>query len=180
LDDGIKNSEMNYFEQESERLIYRKLTRDDIPNWVSFFENNNMLRFVGILTEEPHEELAKKWIEKQLDRYQDEGLGMLAVIEKTTNELIGLTGIIPREVDEKHYLEIGYSYKPTQWGKGFASEASQQMKKFGFESGLSDQFISIIDVDNYPSQAVARKNNMEILFKTTYLEMEVFIFGTTN
>lgn len=171
---------MNYFEQESERLIYRKLTVDDIPDWVSFFANNDMLRFVGITTDEPHEELSKKWIEKQLDRYRDEGLGMLAVIEKSSGKLIGLTGIIPRELDGTNYLEIGYSYKPEYWGKGFASEASQQMKKFAFDSGLTNELISIIDIDNYPSQAVARKNNMEILFKTTYLEMEVFIFGTSK
>ena len=69
---------------------------------------------------------------------------------------------------------------PNYWGKGFASEASQQMKKFGFQNKVATQFISIIDLENYASQNVARKNNMEIIFNSTYEGMEVFIFGTGN
>lgn len=171
---------MNYFNQETPRLLFRKLNMDDIPSWIEFFENNDSLYFVGVDLSKSPAELSEAWITKQLNRYQEQGLGMLAVIEKESGELVGLTGIIPRELEGKSYFEIGYSYKPIHWGKGFATEAAQQMRKFGFETGISDQFISMIDVENYASQAVARKNNMEILFNSTYEGMEVFIFGTGN
>lgn len=171
---------MNYFQQETPRLLFRKLTLEDIPSWIDFFKNNDSLHFVGVDLSKSHAELSEAWIRKQLNRYKEQGLGMLAVIEKESGELIGLTGIIPRELEGKSYFEIGYSFKPPYWGKGFATEAAQQMKKFGFESGISDQFISIIDVENYASQAVARKNNMDILFNSIYEGMKVFIFGTKN
>ncbi|MFT5832731.1 MAG: ribosomal-protein-alanine N-acetyltransferase, partial [Cognaticolwellia sp.] len=38
---------MDYFNQESERLRFRKLTTDDIPRWLEFFKNNDNLKFLG-------------------------------------------------------------------------------------------------------------------------------------
>ena len=171
---------MNYFNQESERLVYRKLSEADIPLWTEFFIDNNLLHFLGLDLSKSHLELATGWITRQFQRYEEEGLGHLAVIEKATGKLIGMTGIIPRELEGNSYFEIAYSFIPSYWGKGFASEASQQMKRFGLENKVANQFISIIDLENFASQAVARKNNMEIIFNSTYEGMEVFIFGTGN
>jgi RimJ/RimL family protein N-acetyltransferase len=157
---------MDYFDQETERLIFRRLTMEDVPSWTEFFVDNDRLHFV--------------WIGRQLERYEESGLGMLAITDRSSGELIGLSGIIPREVDDSSYLEIAYSFKPRVWGKGYATETVKQLKHFGFSSGLSDQFISIIDLDNYASQAVAQKNGMEILKRTNYMDMEVFIFAVTK
>lgn len=171
---------MSYFSQTSDRLNFRKLTPADIPKWLAFFDNNPGIHFLGMdLTKTPLE-LATGWITAQFDRYENQGLGHLAIELKETGEFIGMAGIIPRELNETNYFEIAYSFKPRFWGNGYASEAAQQLKKFGRESGLSEHYISIIDLDNFPSQKVARKNNMEILFKTDYLGMEVLIFGTSN
>lgn len=166
-----------YFDQETERLILRKLTTKDIPSWLEFFEDNDVLHFVGIQPDQPHLEAATGWITRQLERYEESGLGMLALVEKESGDLIGLSGIIPREVDEQSFFEIAYSVKPRFWGKGYATEAAKCLKQHGFETGISTQFISIIDTDNHRSQAVARKNGMEILCTTEYMGMEVFIFA---
>jgi len=171
---------MNYFSQSSERLNFRKLTSEAIPNWLDFFENNPGIHFLGMDLTKTYLELATGWITTQFDRYEHQGLGHLAIELKETGEFIGMAGIIPRELNESNYFEIAYSFKPRFWGKGYAIEAAQQLKKFGRESGLSEHYISIIDLENFPSQKVARKNNMEILFKTDYLGMEVFIFGTSK
>jgi ribosomal-protein-alanine N-acetyltransferase len=171
---------MDYFNQETDRLILRKLTLEDIPSWMEFFEGNDFLHFVGINPEQPHHEVAIGWISRQLERYEESDLGMLAIVEKDSGQLVGLSGIIPREVDNENYYEIAYSFKPKVWGKGYATEAASMLKEFGFDSGLSDQFISIIDLDNFASQAVARKNGMEILRKTNYMDMEVFIFAVSK
>jgi ribosomal-protein-alanine N-acetyltransferase len=168
---------MDYFNQETERVLLRRLTLSDIDNWSGFFVNNKMLRFVGIdMTKEP-KVLATEWIIRQLDRYDTQGLGHLAVIEKQTGEFIGMGGILPREVDGKKEIEIAYSLKQAFWGKGFATEISTHLKKFGLENGISNRFVSIIDKENTASIKVARKNEMEILYETNYLGMEVFILG---
>ncbi len=169
---------MNYFNQQSERIQFRKLTMKDVESWSEFFYNNDRLEFLGIpdLTKDKTE-IATEWISMQLDKYEKHGLGHLALIEKSTQEFIGMAGIQPRVVLEKDVFEIAYSLKPKYWGKGFASEAAQQLKKFGIKNKIADSFISIIHTENRDSIKVAKRNEMEIINEINYLGMEVFVFG---
>ena len=123
-------------------------------------------------------ELAEGWITKQLERYEDEGLGHLAVIEKNSGEFIGMGGILPREIEGRLAFEIAYSLKPKYWKNGYGTEIAKQMRLFGFENKISNRFISIIDKDNIDSIHVAQKINMNILNETEYLGMNVYIYGT--
>jgi [ribosomal protein S5]-alanine N-acetyltransferase len=161
-------SEMNYFQQVSERLIFRKLTHADIPTWQSFFVGNDRLVFLGIDATQSHKVLAKEWIDRQLQRYAEEGTGLLAVIEKSSGELIGMCGILKREIEEELEYEIAYSFLPKFWKKGYATEAAKQMKKFGAETELSNRFISIIHKDNTDSIAVAQRNGMQPVQATPF------------
>lgn len=167
----------SYYEIETERLEYRKLTKEDIPLWTIFFVNNDRIKFLGIDINKEPESLAKEWIEMQFKRYEENGLGHLAIIHKETKELIGLGGIIPRDFKENKEFEIAYSLFPKFWGKGYATEHAIAMKNFGFKNIDTERFISIIDIDNVDSEKVARKYNMEILFKTEHLGMNVNVFG---
>jgi ribosomal-protein-alanine N-acetyltransferase len=168
---------VEYFNQETERVILRKLTMSDVEKWTGFFVDNQMLKYVGIDMSKSPSTLATDWISKQLERYENQGLGHLAAIEKNSGEFIGVSGIIPREVDGKAEMEISYSLKQEFWGKGFATEISTQLKKFGLENNISNQFVSIIDKENTASINVAIKNGMKILSETKYLGMDVFILG---
>jgi len=56
------HANMNYFEQESERLRYRKLTEADIPRWVDFFVDNDNLAYLGLDLSKSKEVLAEEWI----------------------------------------------------------------------------------------------------------------------
>lgn len=171
---------MDYYLQESDRLKYRKLTKKDIPLWIPFFHNNDRLNYLGIDTSKSHEELAEMWIKKQLERYDNEGFGHLAVELKTTGEFIGMGGILPRELLDKPEYEVVYSLKPPYWGKGYATEIAQTMKKFGMENIPADRFISIIHIDNSPSVNVATKNGMSPLFKTEFMDMPVEVYGAKS
>jgi len=169
---------MNYFNQHSERIQFRKLTMNDVETWTEFFHNNDRLEFLGIpdITKDK-KEIATEWIRMQLEKYEKHGLGHLALIEKSSNEFLGMAGIHPRVISEKDVFEIAYSLKPKYWGKGFASEAAKQLKKFGLETKISDSFVSIIHKENSDSIKVAQRNEMEIIDEINYLGMEVFIFG---
>jgi len=168
---------MNYFDQETERLLLRKLTIQDVETWTPFFINNDLLQFVGVdMTLEP-ERLATDWINRQIQRYEEEGFGHLAIIEKATGNFVGMSGIIPRQVDEKKEFEIAYSLKQEYWGKGFASEISSNLKQFGLANNISKRFVSIIDKGNTASIQVAKKNGMTILYETVYLGMDVYVYG---
>jgi len=168
---------MSYFLQSSERLQFRKLTREDIPVWTTFFIDNDHLKYLGIdltLSPETH---ATDWIEKQFTRYKKSGLGHLAIELKQTNEFIGVGGIIPREIDGNQELEIAYSLIPKYWKNGYGTEAAGQFKQYGLRHIDVNRFISIIAKENKNSIRVAEKNNLSILKESEFLGMEVYIYG---
>ena len=174
----MKLNILEYFNQETARLIFRKLTKNDIESWKEFFEENDRLHFLGLDLSKTKNELAEGWINKQLERYETQGLGHLAVIEKDSGDFIGMGGILPREIEEKEFFEIAYSLKPKYWKKGYGTEVAKKMKIFGIENKISNQFVSIIDKKNLESINVAKKNKMEILYETEYLGMNVYIYST--
>ena len=171
---------MSYFDQQTTRLRFRKLTREDIPTWTRFFIDNDSLRFLGIDLSKKPETHAREWIEKQLERYETEGLGHLAAILKDTDEFIGVGGIIPRILEGRNELEIAYSLLSEFWGKGYGTELAIQMKAYGLEHLKPERFVSIIDVENSNSINVAIKNGMEVIFETEYLGMNVQVYGVSN
>lgn len=168
---------MDYFNQNSERLKYRKLTEEDISSWVEFFIDNDRLQYLGIDLQKSKEILAEEWIKAQLIRYKNQGLGHLAVELKKSGNFIGMGGILPRELNGNKEYEIAYSLKPNYWGNGYATEIAKTMREFGSKIIDTDRFISIIDVANVESANVAKKNGMTVLFNTEYLGMKVNVFG---
>lgn len=167
----------SYFQHESSRLNYRALTIEDIPSWMPFFENNDRLRFFGFDESKSNLELSTDWIERQIIRYKETGLGMLAVIETESNQLIGLAGIINRDFEGNTIYEIGYSLLQSHWGKGYASEAAQHFRKVGTELGITSVFVSTIHPENTDSMKVAERNGMKVLRNGIFNDMELVIFG---
>lgn len=168
---------MNYLNQESDRLIYRPLTEEDIPNWIEFFDNNDRLAYLGFDLKKNKETLAEEWINVQLNRYKNQDFGHLAVELKDGGDFIGMGGILPRELNGRKEYEIAYSLKPTYWGCGYATEIAKTIKKYGINNIDTDRFISIIHIDNIDSAKVARKNGMNVLFNMDYLGMNVDVYG---
>ncbi len=171
------NSNSKYFSQESERLSFRKMNKADIPSWIPFFEDNPLLKYVGVDLSKSAMDLASEWVEMQLKRYENSGLGHLAAITKDSNKFIGVGGILPRDLNGRKEFEIAYSLLPKYWRKGYATELAKQMSKFGEASIETDRFVSIIDKENSGSINVAIKNGMDLLFETKYLDMDVYVYG---
>jgi len=111
----------------SERLIFRNLEDADVALWIPFFDDEESLAHVGMLSgpfrflDNPNR--AKAWIGRQVERRKNGLLGQLAVIEKSTGKFIGLGGIILREeTGVEGEWEIAYSLLPEARGKGYATE----------------------------------------------------------
>jgi ribosomal-protein-alanine N-acetyltransferase len=110
------------------------------------------------------------------ERYEEQSGGMNALFSKETNKLIGLAGLLVQHVNNKKELEIGYSILPEYWRQGYGFEAAKKCKEVAFENKWADSLISIIQVNNIPSQKIALKNGMYIDFSTTYKNNPVHIF----
>ncbi len=161
--------------QTSDRLLYRKLTDSDFEDWLPFYNDPRSTQYWDGLPKDPVE-ACKAQFERVFERYQNDLGGMNALILKESGKLIGICGLLVQTVDNVKELEIGYSILPNYWLKGLASEAARKCKAFAFENNFSDSLISIIHVDNIPSQKVAINNGMYLDKTIVYKNNPVHIF----
>ncbi|WP_127139110.1 GNAT family N-acetyltransferase [Flagellimonas oceanensis] len=161
--------------QASERLVFRRLKPSDFEDWLPFYHNPKSTQFWEGLPLDPIV-ACRTQFDRVFERYENDLGGMNALISKASGELIGICGLLVQTVDDIQELEIGYSVLPKFWLKGYAFEAAQKCKEHAFENNFSDSLISIIHVDNIPSQKVARKNGMHLDKTTTYKDNPVHIF----
>lgn len=144
---------------ESERLILRPLEPEDLDAVHAFFGNaENLEHFPAPFTREE----VGKFIGEHGPTARDHGLGFLAVILKSSGQLIGDCGITHQEIDGNMEHEIGYHFHMAHWGNGYATEAARRMKQFGFEELQLDRVCSYMAEDHIPSRRVAERNGMTV------------------
>ncbi|WP_222984811.1 GNAT family N-acetyltransferase [Flagellimonas meishanensis] len=165
--------------ESSERLLFRKMKLSDFDAWLPFFHDPTSTQFWEGLPKNPVEACQQQF-DRIFERYENDLGGMNALIHKETEKLIGICGLLVQEVDGILELEIGYSIMPEHRLKGFALEAAKKCKEYAFSNNFAPSLISIIHVDNIPSQKVALKNGMHLDKTTTYRDNPVHIFRVNH
>ena len=161
---------------ETNRLITRFLTANDVSSWTDFFRDKEAVEFLPMLGISSYEEKAKYWIEMQLNRYSENRFGLQAIIDKRTNMFIGQCGLLTQKVDGRIEIEVGYHILKKYWGQGFAPETAKLFIEYAFKNNISSSIISIIDKRNIKSQRVADKNGLICEKETKWLDREVYIY----
>jgi len=104
----------------------------------------------------------REGIDKQLQRYEQYGFGIWAVILKENGELIGQCGLSMQPCEDREVLEIGYIFQKEYWRKGYATEAAVACREYAFDTLGEDEVFSIIRDTNIASQNVAKRNGMSV------------------
>lgn len=135
------------------------------------------------------DEEAKEWLKRQITRYQEDHMGLWAVILKETGEMIGQCGLtwqqVPEQVDPSGRVpEIGYLFRKEFWRHGYALEAASACREYAFSKLKLQKVYSIIRDNNIASQNVARKNGMTVtgIFMKHYygIDMPHLVFAVQN
>lgn len=93
-------------------------------------------------------------------QYKENGVGRWAVIDKLTNECVGWAGLkLYTEILNKHqnFYELGYRFKRKYWGKGYATEVSEAVLRYGFEKFVPNKIYAMVDTRNVRSIHVLTK-----------------------
>lgn len=161
--------------EETKRLVFRKVLPSDYEAWLPFHQEPKSNQYWIGINKDP-KIACQDQFNSIFHRYRNNTGGMNALIDKNTNSLIGLCGLMLQNVDGIKELEIGYSILPMYWGLGYASEAAKKCKEIAKQNKWASHLISIIQIDNIPSQRVAEKNGMHIEKTTVYHNNTVHIY----
>jgi len=150
---------------ETPRLTTRFLTQDIVPAWTEFFNDPVATRYNAYMNNGMSAaERARDMVNTQLKRYKDNRLGMQALTVKETGEFIGMCGILVQDINyDRALIEVGYHLLPRFWGNGYATEAAQLFRDYGFENNFADSIVSVIHPENIPSKNVALRNGMQLV-----------------
>lgn len=165
---------------ETERLILREFTIDDLDAFAWLLAEPEVMRFSlsGPIQDREHaREYLQKWI---LDHYVQYGYGVYAVITKADNTLIGFIGLINQMVDGENKTELTYRLHPRYWGQGLAIEACKVACHHAFSYLGIQELISIIDPANIRSLKVAEHIGMSFWKETLFYDTSAKIFALKN
>ncbi len=105
-----------------------------------------------------HDELFR-WIAAETVSWTWQGFGSWAVTLKETDQLIGQVGINhPPRFPE---VELGWCILPEHQGRGFAFEAAEVARDWGFDTRNLPTLVSYIDPQNARSIALAKRLGAE-------------------
>ncbi|WMJ23831.1 GNAT family N-acetyltransferase [Paludicola sp. MB14-C6] len=139
---------------ETKRLYARKLTKDDWNNLSDILQDEQaMYAYEHAFSDEE----VTDWLNRQLKRYEDDGIGLWALIDKKTGKFVGQAGLTKQNSPIGTEFEIGYLLKRSEWHKGYATEAAIACKEYAFTTLGLDRVVSFIRDNNYSSQAVAKR-----------------------
>jgi ribosomal-protein-alanine N-acetyltransferase len=117
------------------------------------------------------------WIERNRQRYQDDGVGLWAMELTMTKEVIGDCGIIVQEVEGERLYEIGYHLRRDFWGQGLATESAIACRDWAFARLKTERLISLIRPENEPSRRVAERVGMSVWKEVEWRGLRHYVYS---
>ncbi|MBV9835955.1 MAG: GNAT family N-acetyltransferase [Alphaproteobacteria bacterium] len=115
----------------TERLVLRRPQASDIPAIVDIVGDLRVSRYLARIPH-PYGEVDGRFF---IDEIVPHEL-VWALTLRTSGQLVGSAGLSP--TDQNEVAELGYYLAPTQWGLGFATEATRAIVDYGFKvAGLT-------------------------------------------
>jgi [ribosomal protein S5]-alanine N-acetyltransferase len=180
---------------ETERLILRHITPEDLDYYVAIHGDEDVARYIGTGQSRTRAQ-TEKWFHDIQESYRNANLGQLAVTRKSDGVLIGRCGLsdavvardcdggqmrkgwffsahVPPCVDVEPLPELGYTFGKDNWGQGYASEAASGVYRYVLTALSFPKIMSVIHAGNGASLAVAKKHDVQFI---DCLEMSGRIF----
>lgn len=145
---------------ETERLILRAFTPDDLQAFIRMNSDPDMIRYAQPRAITAEDEAREAMAKGPFHDYEHVGYGRFACVWKATGEVIGFSGL--KFLAELNETELGYRFWPVHWGKGLATEAGQASLDFARQTLGLKRLIGLVHPDNGASAQVLRKLGFEV------------------
>lgn len=158
---------------ETERLIIRKMTMDDLPWLIEMRGDPDVYRYLGGWERQNPDAVARR-MPFYFECYEEFGYGQCAMIWKATGEPIGASGLQPLE--DSGEIEVGYSIKKDFWRMGIGYECAQAWLKYGFETAGLERIVAVANQENKGSWRIMEKCGMHFEKYATFYGVEDLVF----
>jgi RimJ/RimL family protein N-acetyltransferase len=149
---------------ETDRLVLRRFTEDDVDNLVELDSDPDVMRFINGGRPTPRHEVETDLLPAFLDYYERfAGYGFWAAVEKSTGHFIGWFHFRPGKDAPPGEIELGYRLRKVAWGKGYATEGSRALIGKGFTELGVKRVVASTMVVNVASRRVMEKAGLEFV-----------------
>ena len=157
---------------DSKRLKYQIMTSEDSEQLYQLDQDPEVMRFITNGKMTTREEIAQIYIPRMKSYTNlNEGWGLWKVIIKSSEEFIGWVLVRPMNFftdnPELNNLELGWRFKKSSWGNGYATEAAVSIKEALLKNSLLDttndvtQLTAIAIEGNLASTNIMKKLGMK-------------------
>lgn len=137
---------------ETDRLGLRRMVPADAAFISSMFDDPEARRFYPEMW---RIEMGERWVQRNLERYDHDGLGLLIIVLRETGQPVGDCGLIWQTVEDVRELEVAYHVHTTFRRRGIAAEAAAACMAWGFDNTPAERIVSMVHPDNHASHGVA-------------------------
>jgi ribosomal-protein-alanine N-acetyltransferase len=140
---------------ETERLILRRFTLDDLDAFHALGTDPELIRYVGNAPFASREAARECLINAPLTDYDVHGYGRFACVWKASGAVIGFSGV--KYLADMEETELGYRFLRPYWGMGLATESARASIDFARDTLGLKRLIGLAHEDNHGSAAIMNK-----------------------
>lgn len=145
---------------ETEHFLLRPSTLEDVQAYLTFWNDPEVMQFIGDGTWGGGEEVIKKVLRENIAQYTAHpGLGFWSVEDKRTQKVVGEAGLAP--ITDTGEIEAGYLLAKPYWGKGLGTELLKGLLQYGFGILRLETIIAVAHPSNTASHRVMEKSGMQ-------------------
>lgn len=141
---------------ETDRLTVCRFSAGDKENYFLLNGNGEVMRYIRPPRTREESDAQIEQILGEYAAYPDSRTGRWGIWEKLTGRFMGSFVIIPVP-SEPEKMQLGYSFFPEYWGKGFASEVARAGLQYFLENTTIPEIYGVTETPNIASQKVLLK-----------------------
>lgn len=165
---------------ETDRLILRRFTEDDLENLVALDSDPAVMRYLTGGEPTPREAIERKSLPNILGYYaRGDRYGYWAAIERASGDFLGWFHFRPAHDGPDDEPELGYRLRRAAWGKGYGTEGSRALIRRGFaEFGARRVFATTYE-HNLGSRRVMEKAGLTLVRRFRATAEQYAAWGTS-
>ena len=149
---------------ETERLILRRFTVDDVDAATALDADPAVMRYINGGRPTPREEIRDYFLPGWMAYYRrGDRYGFWAAVEKRTGAFAGWFHLRPNTGDPDDEPELGYRLVASAWGKGYATEGSRALIRKAFQDLGVRRVYATTMVVNVASRRVMEKAGLRFV-----------------